>query len=66
MTPNLPPSRPVTVGAFASACSLIIVWLIRVFTPLDPPPEITGAIAIVVYFVTALFVPDDPEPTGTG
>jgi hypothetical protein len=56
------PSRPVTVGAFASACSVLIVWIIRVYTPLDPPPEVTAAIAIIVYFLTALFVPDTPPP----
>jgi hypothetical protein len=56
LTPHT--TRKVTVGAFASACSVLIVWLIRIWTPLDPPPEVTGAIAVIVYFITALFVPD--------
>lgn len=60
------PTKKITAGAFASACSVLIVWLIRVFTPLDPPPEVTGAIAVIVYFVTALFVPDAEPATPAG
>lgn len=51
-----PPSRPVSIGAFASAVSILVTWLIRSLTALDPPPEVTAAVATIVYFVTAYIV----------
>lgn len=53
-----PPTRKTSVGGFAAACSILITWLVRVFTPLDPPPEVTAAIATIVYFITSYLVPE--------
>jgi hypothetical protein len=63
---NPTPTRKVTVGAFAASCSILVTWLIRVYTFLDPPPEVTAAVATIVYFVTGLFVPENtPEEKST-
>lgn len=56
---NPTPTRKVTIGAFASACSVVLGWLLTIFTPYNPPTEVSGAIAVIIYFVVALYVPED-------
>jgi putative flippase GtrA len=58
--PTAVPTRKVTAGTLAGALSVLLVWVLRLFS-VEVPGEVGAAFATIIGFVTAYFVRDAPN-----
>jgi hypothetical protein len=51
------PTQKTTGGAFGGALAVVLIWVLKVTTHVEMPPEIAAAFAVVVTSAVAYLIP---------